>query len=103
MKIRVDTIISRKRHICNVSLYLDEFVIHEIKVIYGRKGIYLIFPNMTYPINEETRQKALNLIIRKLKTYPEFIRLHSDKIWDKSHIIIYSKEKDFKRYIQILK
>lgn len=80
MKVKVDTSISKKQHICNTSLYIGDFVIHEIKVMYGRKGIYLIFPNMIYPINEQTRQKILNLIIRKLKTYPEFIRLHSDKI-----------------------
>ena len=66
MKVKVDTIISRKRHICNVSLYIGDFVIHEIKVMYGRKGIYLIFPNMTYPINDETRQKILNLIIKRV-------------------------------------
>lgn len=80
MKVRINTSISKKQHICNASLYIGDFVIHEIKVMYGRKGIYLLFPNMTYPINEKTRQEILNLIIKELKTYPEFIRLHSDKI-----------------------
>lgn len=79
MKVRLETTISKKRHICTVSIILGEFIIHNIKIKYGRKGLYLVFSPLTHPLNEETRKKCLNTIINELKQYPEFMRLHSNK------------------------
>lgn len=81
MKVRIESSISRKRHICTCSIIKDEFIYREIELWYGRKGFYILFPSRMYhPIKEEIRQKILNAIINELIKYPEFIRLHSDKI-----------------------
>lgn len=81
MQIRIDTSISKKRHICNATAIIDEFAFHDIEIWYGRKGFYLIFPSRMYhPIKEITRQDLLKNIINKLKQYPDFIRMHGDKI-----------------------
>lgn len=81
MKVTIETPISRKQHICTATVIIDELALHDIELWYGRKGLYLSFPSRLYhPITEEFRQKILNAIIDKLKQYPEFIRLHSDKI-----------------------
>ena len=87
MQVRLETPISKKnKHICTVSLIIGEFIIHNIEVRYGRKGLYLSFSPLTHPLNEESRQKCLNTIINKLKQYPEFMRLHSDKVLGMANI-----------------
>lgn len=94
IQVRLDTNISRKQHICTVSVSVDDFIFHDIQVKYGRKGLYLIFPTWSHqPINEQARKKVLNAIIEKLKQYPEFMRLHGDKIEKTRNIELYTKDK----------
>lgn len=59
-----------------VSITLDnEFVIHDIKVIEGEKGLFIAMPSrkaadgeyrdITHPINSETRDMIQNVILHK--------------------------------------
>lgn len=81
MKVILNTNISKKQQICNVSVIIDDFVFHDIQVRYGRRGLYLVFPTWGYrPITEEGRKKIFDAIIEKLKQYPEFMRLHGNKL-----------------------
>ena len=59
-----------------VSITLDnEFVIHDIKVIEGEKGLFIAMPSrkasdgeyrdIAHPINSETRDKIQSLILEK--------------------------------------
>lgn len=59
-----------------VSITLDnEFVIHDIKVIEGEKGLFIAMPSrkasdgeyrdIAHPINTQTRDKLQELILRK--------------------------------------
>lgn len=53
----------------------DEFVVHDIKVIEGDKGVFIAMPSrkaadgeyrdIAHPINSETRDKIQNLILEK--------------------------------------
>ena len=59
-----------------VSITLDdEFVIHDIEVIEGEKGLFIAMPSrragdgeyrdIAHPINSETREKVQNIILEK--------------------------------------
>lgn len=59
-----------------VSITLDqEFVIHDIKVIEGEKGLFIAMPSrragdgeyrdIAHPINSETREKVQSIILQK--------------------------------------
>ena len=59
-----------------VSITLDdEFVIHDIKVIEGEKGLFIAMPSrkagdgeyrdIAHPINSDTREKVQNIILQK--------------------------------------
>ena len=59
-----------------VSITLDnEFVIHDIKVIEGEKGLFIAMPSrkaadgeyrdIAHPINSETREKIQDMILNK--------------------------------------
>ena len=59
-----------------VSITLDnEFVIHDIKVIEGEKGLFIAMPSrkatdgeyrdIAHPINSETREKIQGIILQK--------------------------------------
>lgn len=59
-----------------VSITLDdEFVVHDIKVIEGEKGLFIAMPSrksmdgeyrdIAHPINSETRDKMQSLILEK--------------------------------------
>ena len=59
-----------------VSITLDyEFVVHDIKVIEGEKGLYIAMPSrkagdgeyrdIAHPINSETRDKIQSIILEK--------------------------------------
>ena len=59
-----------------VSITLDnEFVIHDIKVIEGEKGLFIAMPSrktsegeyrdIAHPINPETRERIQKLILQK--------------------------------------
>ena len=65
-----------------VSITLDnEFVIHDIKVIEGEKGLFIAMPSrkaadgeyrdIAHPINSETRQKIQQLILDAYKKSEE--------------------------------
>ncbi|MCR5148860.1 MAG: septation regulator SpoVG [Eubacterium sp.] len=53
----------------------DEFVIHDIKVIEGEKGLFIAMPSrkstdgeyrdIAHPINSETRNKVQDIILKK--------------------------------------
>lgn len=62
-----------------VSITLDEeFVIHDIKVIEGEKGLFVAMPSrrsgdgeyrdIAHPINSDTREKVQNIILEKYMT-----------------------------------
>lgn len=62
-----------------VSITLDnEFVVHDIKVIEGEKGLFIAMPSrkagdneyrdIAHPINSETRDKMQSVILEKYET-----------------------------------
>lgn len=62
-----------------VSITIDEeFVVHDIKVIEGDKGVFIAMPSrkaadgeyrdIAHPINSETRDRIQNLILEKYQT-----------------------------------
>jgi stage V sporulation protein G len=64
-----------------VSITIDnEFVIHDIKVIEGEKGLFIAMPSrksadgeyrdIAHPINSETRQRIQDLILQKYAETP---------------------------------
>ena len=64
-----------------VSVTLDnEFVVHDIKVIEGEKGLFIAMPSrktadgeyrdIAHPINSETRQRIQDLILQKYAETP---------------------------------
>ena len=65
-----------------VSITIDnEFVIHDIKVIEGDKGLFIAMPSrkssdgeyrdIAHPINSETRSRIQDLILQKYAETPE--------------------------------
>ena len=65
-----------------VSITLDgEFVVHDIKVIEGEKGLFIAMPSISagdgeyrdiaHPINSETREMIQNIILEKYETVLE--------------------------------
>lgn len=62
-----------------VSITIDDvFVVHDIKVIEGEKGLFIAMPSrkasdgeyrdIAHPINSETRDGIQNLILERYKT-----------------------------------
>ena len=65
-----------------VSITLDgEFVVHDIKVIEGEKGLFIAMPSrragdgeyrdIAHPINSETSEMIQNIILEKYETVLE--------------------------------
>jgi len=65
-----------------VSITIDnEFVIHDIKVIEGEKGLFIAMPSrksldgeyrdIDHPINSDTRKRIQDLILEKYAETPE--------------------------------
>ncbi|MCR5103118.1 MAG: septation regulator SpoVG [Eubacterium sp.] len=65
-----------------VSITIDnEFVIHDIKVIEGEKGLFIAMPSrkssdgeyrdIAHPINSDTRRKIQNLVLARYEETPE--------------------------------
>jgi stage V sporulation protein G len=65
-----------------VSITIDnEFVIHDIKVIEGEKGLFIAMPSrkssdgeyrdIAHPINSDTRSRIQDLILQKYAETPE--------------------------------
>lgn len=73
-----------------VSITLDnEFVVHDIKVIEGEKGLFIAMPSrkatdgeyrdIAHPINSFTREKIQAIILEK---YQEALENETDEIMD---------------------
>jgi stage V sporulation protein G len=65
-----------------VSITIDnEFVIHDIKVIEGEKGLFIAMPSrkssdgeyrdIAHPINSDTRRKIQELVLARYEETPE--------------------------------
>lgn len=65
-----------------VSITIDgEFVVHDIKVIEGEKGLFIAMPSrragdgeyrdIAHPINSETREMIQNIILERYETVLE--------------------------------
>ena len=63
-----------------VSITIDnEFVVHDIKVIEGEKGLFIAMPSrkatdgeyrdIAHPINSSTREKIQELILRSIRRH----------------------------------
>lgn len=74
--VRVRKIESEGKMRAVVSITIDdEFVVHDIKVIEGEKGLFIAMPSrkasdgeyrdIAHPINTQTRDKLQELILRK--------------------------------------
>jgi stage V sporulation protein G len=69
-----------------VSITIDnEFVIHDIKVIEGEKGLFIAMPSrkssdgeyrdIAHPINSDTRKKIQDLILTKYEESEDEVEL----------------------------
>lgn len=74
--VRVRKITKESKMKAVVSITLDnEFVVHDIKVIEGDKGLFIAMPSrragdgeyrdIAHPINTDTREKLQNIILEK--------------------------------------
>lgn len=66
----------------------DEFVVHDIKVIDGEKGLFIAMPSrkaadgeyrdIAHPINSDTRERIQKIILKKfeevMETEPEMVQ-----------------------------
>ena len=74
VRVRKMTQDSKMKAIVSITID-DEFVVHDIKVIEGEKGLFIAMPSkkasdgeyrdIAHPINSETREKIQNLILEK--------------------------------------
>ncbi len=59
----------------------DEFVVHDIKIIEGDKGMFIAMPSrkaadgeyrdIAHPINTETRERLQNMILERYREFLE--------------------------------
>ena len=74
--VRVRTVTKEGQMKAVVSITIDdEFVVHDIKVIEGEKGLFIAMPSrkasdgeyrdIAHPINSNTREKIQSLILEK--------------------------------------
>lgn len=75
-----------------VSITLDgEFVVHDIKVIEGEKGLFIAMPSrragdgeyrdIAHPINSQTREMIQNIILERYEAVLEEDETDSAQIW----------------------
>ena len=72
VRVRKTTKEGKMRAVVSITLD-DEFVIHDIKVIEGERGLFIAMPNkksadgeyrdIAHPINSATREKLQNMIL----------------------------------------
>lgn len=85
--VRVRKIATEGRMKAVVSITIDnEFVVHDIKVIEGEKGLFIAMPSkkatdgeyrdIAHPINSQTRDKIQNMI---LDSYQKALLLPDDQ------------------------
>lgn len=82
VRVRKLTEDGRMRAVVSITLD-DEFVVHDIKVIEGERGLFIAMPSkkgtdgeyrdVAHPINAEVRKKIQDLII---ESYERAVRLH---------------------------
>lgn len=76
MDVRVRKVTKEGKMKAVVSITLDnEFVVHDIKVIEGEKGLFIAMPSrkaadgeyrdIAHPINSETRERIQSIILEK--------------------------------------
>ena len=74
--VRVRRVAKERKMKAVVSITIDEeFVVHDIKVIEGEKGLFIAMPSrkatdgeyrdIAHPINSETREKIQGIILQK--------------------------------------
>lgn len=76
VRVRMVTKEGKMKAVVSITLD-DEFVIHDIKVIEGEKGLFIAMPSrksadgeyrdIAHPINKDTRQTVQALILEKYK------------------------------------
>ena len=72
VRVRKITAEGKMRAVVSITLD-DEFVVHDIKVIEGEKGLFIAMPSkkandgeyrdIAHPINSQTRERIQNLIL----------------------------------------
>ncbi|NMB43662.1 MAG: septation regulator SpoVG [Clostridiales bacterium] len=73
-----------------VSITLDgDFVVHDIKVIEGEKGLFIAMPSrkagdgeyrdIAHPINSETRQRIQDIILEHYHNVSDEVKVEEDK------------------------
>ena len=77
VRVRKMTQDSKMKAIVSITID-DEFVVHDIKVIEGEKGLFIAMPSrkandgeyrdIAHPINSATRENIQNMILEKYKT-----------------------------------
>ena len=79
--VRVRKVLKQGKMKAVVSITFDnEFVVHDIKVIEGEKGLFIAMPSrksadgeyrdIAHPINSETRQRIQDYILQKYAETP---------------------------------
>ena len=76
VRVRKMTREGKMRAIVSITID-DEFVIHDIKVIEGDKGLFIAMPSkkatdgeyrdIAHPINSSTRERSQNIILERYK------------------------------------
>lgn len=84
VRVRKMTQDSKMKAIVSITID-DEFVVHDIKVIEGEKGLFIAMPSrkaadgeyrdIAHPINSATRERIQNIILEK---YEEVMNLDTD-------------------------
>ena len=74
VRVRKVTKAGQMKAVVSIAIY-DEFVVHDIKVIEGEKGLFIAMPSrkasdgeyrdIAHPINSNTREKIQSLILEK--------------------------------------
>ena len=74
VRVRKMTKESKMKAVVSITID-DEFVIHDIKVVEGEKGLFIAMPSrkaadveyrdIAHPINSETREKIQGIILQK--------------------------------------
>ena len=72
VRVRKMTKESKMKAVVSITI-VDEFVIHDIKVVEGEKGLFIAMPSrkaadgeyrdIAHPINSETREKIQSIIL----------------------------------------
>ena len=77
----------------------DEFVVHDIKVIEGEKGLFIAMPSrkatdgeyrdIAHPINSNTRERIQNLILTKYDENGNLIKKEADYYYGSTYEYTY--------------